>query len=71
MEKDFKLKPFAKDIAELPKKSFNILCKILKKNKTDGFIPYNNFESSIHWNIHTYCKYASDKEIENFLMEGA
>ena len=33
MEKDFQLKPFAKDIAELPKKSFNILCKILKKNK--------------------------------------
>ena len=33
MEKDFQLKPFAKDIAELPKKSFYILCKILKKNK--------------------------------------
>jgi hypothetical protein len=23
----------------------------IEKNKTDGFIPYNNFESSIHWKI--------------------
>ena len=43
----------------------------IEKNKTDGFIPYNNFESSIHWNVHTHCKYSSDKEIENFLKEGA
>ena len=33
MKKDFQLKPYAKDIAELPEKSFNILYKILKKGR--------------------------------------